>query len=251
MKILNHENGIEQIYVQKKKIYRKIINETSQDLPNFLKNIEVENKKNEFIKFSKKEEIDFFKSFEWIVDYKTIKNLKSSQLKLMFEKYANRIDELITQIKLCTEYNLKKIILQKEYNLLLYKIKDIHSIFGNSIKENILSLPLVVDSDKVKYIINYCKQKYKMELCLDPNTIILSKEDNSIFDEHDLSKDVFSLCQAIITLKEKTLDNFYFITYTSNLSPDKKRVIMNFNPINYYDYQDDKIKEKIKNNNIF
>lgn len=40
MKILNHENGIEQIYVQKKDIL-KIINETSQDLPNFLKKLKV------------------------------------------------------------------------------------------------------------------------------------------------------------------------------------------------------------------
>lgn len=257
MKILNNENEVEQIYIQVKDILK--IYQIYHKRPSFLNNIFFNNiiieDKNEkdFIKLSKKEEIDYFNQFDWIVDYKTIKNLKSNQLKLLFEQYSNMMNELINKIKSFKQDNPERKKLQLEYDLLLYKIKDTHSIFGNSINENTLPLPLVVDSNKDKYIIKYYKQKYKMELCLDPNTVILSKEDSSTFNKSDLSKDIFSLCHSIMILKEKILDNFHFTTYDYNLSTDKKRIIIHFFTKNYYDYHDTNIKEKIKElkNDIF
>lgn len=245
MKILNNENGVEQIYIQVKDISK--IYKTYYELPNFLDNIIIRDKnEQDFIKLSAKDAINYFNQFDWIVDYKTIKNLKSTQLKLLFEQYSIKMNELISKIEDFKHYNFERRKLQLEYDLLLYKIKDTHSIFGNSINENTLPLPLVVDSDKDKYIIKYCKQRYKMELCLDPNTIILSKEDSSLFNKDDLSTDIFSLCQSIMILKEKILDNFYFTSYNFNLSTDKKRIIIHFSTKNYYDYHDINIKQNIK-----
>lgn len=73
MKILNNENEVEQIYIQVKDILK--IYQIYHKRPSFLNNIFFNNiiieDKNEqdFIKLSKKEEIDYFNQFDWIVDY--------------------------------------------------------------------------------------------------------------------------------------------------------------------------------------
>ena len=83
MKII--ENG--KIYVQKNDI--ALLNETDLAIPASIyvkvygAGIVIIDNSNrfEFVEFTEKEEIEFFKSLDWIVDYNQVKNLSEEEIK--------------------------------------------------------------------------------------------------------------------------------------------------------------------------
>jgi hypothetical protein len=86
MKIFNNENGLRKVYVQMNDIMR--LNQTDETIPTsiyekFFTGIFIVDESNrmDFVEFSQPEEIEFFESMDWIVDYKQIRDLSKKGIK--------------------------------------------------------------------------------------------------------------------------------------------------------------------------
>lgn len=103
MKIFNKENDKERVYVQLNDIME--LTQTNMPIPasiidkvfggKFL--IVDDSNRDDFVEFDKKEEIDFFKSIEWITDYKKYRDLTQDELKLLIEETSKEIDDIATK----------------------------------------------------------------------------------------------------------------------------------------------------------
>ena len=103
MKIFNKENEQEKVYVHLNDIME--LTQTNMPIPasiidkvfggKFL--IVDDSNRDDFVEFDKKEEIDFFKSIEWIADYKKYRDLTQDELKLLVEETNKEIDDIATK----------------------------------------------------------------------------------------------------------------------------------------------------------
>ena len=137
MKIFNKENEKEKVYVQLNDIME--LTQTNMPIPasiidkvfggKFL--IVDDSNRDNFVEFDKKEEIDFFKSIEWITDYKKYRDLTQDELKLLVEETNKEIDDIATKYNTLSytekENNLD---LYERYNMLCLKIEDIKRIMA-------------------------------------------------------------------------------------------------------------------------
>lgn len=89
MKIFNKENGIEKVYVQEKDI--KKLWEFCSNIPNSIYANFNDEEKNGFIEYSSKEEVEFFKTVDWIIDYKKFVKLSKEDLEECMTELQNQM----------------------------------------------------------------------------------------------------------------------------------------------------------------
>ncbi len=229
MKIFNNENNIKKVYIQVEDII--MLNKLSITIPNSINTndiINTHNNKTDFIEFTNKNEIDFFKSIDWIIDYKRIRNLSNKNLKKEKQKILDEISNITNKLN-STIPNKSKILITK-YELLNYKLKHFKEILFAKEGLQQLPLPLVPDSDGL-------------------NKLLLFKKDGTELSPNDrIPTDFVQSGLSIATTERKKNDNYFIENYTLNnyLSKDKKYLIIEFKIKNYEKDNTKKEKNGIK-----
>ena len=125
MKIFHKEEGKEVVYVNLKditylydKIEIKMPNSIFRKVP---PQVIVKKEKNQFlfVRFDKKEEVEFFKKYDFIVDYANYKNLTIEEIR---KKWAKTLELAENLTKIWNEIPLKK---RKKNGCILKEIEDL------------------------------------------------------------------------------------------------------------------------------
>ena len=233
MKIFYTENGKEKVYIQ----VSDFITFTKVDRPIpasiYYKAMEYKfdsnDDKYDFIEYDKKEEIDFFKNFDYIVDYKEVKNKTIKELQNLAKianDEANEIADLWNELT-PEEKNLNKGFINK-YGLLRHKVQDYAFVLWNKQRHIKLNMPIVPDSDSILIMENE-KDNSIIKTSLEPNILLYYKNDGSELNEDDLNESCIETAietQALIN----TQNNEFFKNYKINkkLSENKKYYIIEF-----------------------
>lgn len=102
--------------------------------------------KNEFIKFDKDNEIEFFKNLDWIVDYQVLKNLTDEEIYSMGQDILNEKNRIARQFNLLSPVERKKnISMVNECELLDYKLYSIRDILWFNQGHIYIKLPKGID----------------------------------------------------------------------------------------------------------
>lgn len=192
MKIINKENGIEKVYVQLNDIMELI--QTNKPIPasiiDNLFGIEMpiidESNRDDFVKFEKKEEVDFFKSIEWIVDYKKYRNISKEDLKTLIKETTKEINNIANEynnLSFSEKENQKE--LYDRYNMLSLKNEAIKKIYFMKTGEYKLDFPLVPDSDGFSLSCDDQDNPYKLSISLDPSIYLLYRTDGKKLNDKE------------------------------------------------------------------
>ena len=125
MKIFHKEEGKEVVYVNLKDItylYDKIeIKMPNSIFRKVTPQVIVKKEKNQFlfVRFDKKEEVEFFKKYDFIVDYANYKNLTIEEI---IKKWAKTLELAENLTKIWNEIPLKK---RKKNGCILKEIEDL------------------------------------------------------------------------------------------------------------------------------
>lgn len=182
MKIFNKENGIEKVYVQEKDI--KKLWEFCSNIPNSIYANFNDEEKNGFIEYSSKEEVEFFKTVDWIIDYKKFVKLSKEDLEECMTELQNQM-KILQENKNKAKPSIEKEWIRQEYNSLDHKLQDIKTI--NLMKENKgpFDLPIVPDSDGFSLECDNEDLPYKLSVSLDPNIYLLYRTDGKKLSEEE------------------------------------------------------------------
>lgn len=248
MKIFNKENNKERVYVQLSDIMELI--QSNNPIPasiidkvfggKFL--IVDDSNKDDFVEFDKKEEIDYFKSIEWITDYKKYRDLTQDELKLLIEETNKEIDDIATKYNTLSytekENNLD---LYERYNMLCLKIEDIKKIYLLKSGEYQLTFPLVPDSDGFSLGCDDQEIPYKISASLDPQKYLLYREDGKELHNDDCIPSNFIQNGLMIAFMEKeNIPQMGEFELSFNFSEDNKYFVVNLKELEEKIYKETK-----------
>lgn len=247
MKIFNKEQDKEKVYVQLNDIMELI--QSNKPIPASIIDklfgqemliVDDENR-DDFVEFDKKEEINFFKKQDWIVDYKKYRDLSPEDLKLLMEDTVKRLDEITIEYnKITNDDKSKRAKLYDEYGLLDYKIGGMQQIMRIKKGEYNPPFPIVPDSDGFSLGCDDEKNPYKLCISLDPNKYLLYRTDDVKLDENTCVPENFiqtGLCLAFMERKDIPSSGDGEISF--DFSSDNKYLII-----------DTKLKEHVEDKEI-
>lgn len=246
MKIFNKENGVEKVYVQKNDLV--MILHSEDKLPaSICDNIFADgifvvdgDNGNEFIEFSDKDSLKFFRSLDYVVDFKELSKLSKEELEEKFKEVAKeRYENAKEYEKLAEKGDLRGALVAKE-NHLAHKMGDIQALYFNKIGENNIDFPVVPDSDGFSFVGDE-NFEYIIKSGLNPRQILLYRKDGKeLQDDESIPLDFVNTGMAI-AIMEKSIENVFVGDYSTErkLSEDRKYLITNI-----------VIKEKKDNNYI-
>jgi len=84
--------------------------------------------KNDFVKFVAKEDIEFLKNLEWIVDYNELKDLTIEQLTELIEEVVNQMNGIADTINELNKEKKPGGLLHYQWNLLKAKMHSLEDI---------------------------------------------------------------------------------------------------------------------------
>lgn len=244
MKILNIENGIEKIYVQLNDI--AMLNYISHPIPpsiskkvfekfnNSTKSIIVNNSNRmNFLEFTDQTEINFFKSLDWIIDYKEIRNLTEKEIIKNGQKLAEEIKNnaiIYNNLSLEERKNNKNMIIK--HQLLNYKMRYLTEIIWLKQGKKQMPFPLAIDSDGFTFS-ESANPLYEIKSCLEPNKLLLYRKDGFPLSVQDLiPENIFQTAMTEALINEQK--NFFGIFETSRtLSKDHQYLIAEVKIENY------------------
>ena len=154
MKIFNKEDEKEKVYVQLNDIMELI--DTDMSIPASIVDavfgtkmlIVDDSNREDFVEFDKKEEVEFFKSIDWIVDYKKYRDLSKEELETLIEDIVSELGVIANKYNsLSIEEKKANVELCEKYRLLYYKLGEIKQILYMKSGDYNSKLPVVPDSD--------------------------------------------------------------------------------------------------------
>ncbi len=256
MKIFNRDNGIDKVYVQVSDFttFQKVDKPIPAGI--YLKAMNYKFQSNDdkynFIEYTKPEEIEFFRNFEYIVDYKEVKDKTITELQRLAKvanDEANEIADLWNELT-PEEKKLNPNFIKK-YTLLHHKIQDYAFVLWNKQRHIKLNMPLVPDSD-AHFIVedNNNAEPLLCQASIEPNTLLVYKENGHTISEDEINN--FALLGGAIEWQAdiNKNDNEYFRNYhiTKKLSEDKKLYIIEFvQP----EYTEDLVKKPHDNTKVY
>lgn len=240
MKVFNVENGKEKVYVQVEdfatftrvgypipaSIYAKAMD---------IRFVTNDNRYN-FVVYDTDEELDFFRNFEWIIDYKELRDKTGDEMRAIAKldnDEANDIADLWNT--LTPEEKRMNVTAADRYALLHHRIKSYGQILWNKQANIHLNFPLVPDSD------GFCLEsedgQFKIESGLDPRTLLLSKTDDMPLSEKDVLDIDFIDRGLAMALGNIHNTNEYFGTFdtTRTISDDRNYLIIQIRNAVYVD----------------
>jgi hypothetical protein len=147
------------VYVQKKDIY--FLKQSNLIIPSsiFMKILrkkitlidDIEKSKNDFVKFTNLEEIEFFSGIDWMIDYYEFKDLLEDEIIELEQVILGEMEEIADKFNAMTE-NKKKdnINMFFQFKLLDFKINSLREILDFKKGSIFIRLP-----SKVEYPISY------------------------------------------------------------------------------------------------
>lgn len=233
MKIFNIENGVKKVYVQINDIVMlDYINLEVPDLKlkeTFTSVVSTDSGM-EFLEFTKPDEIEFFKSLDWIIDYKQIRDLTIYEIKEKINEVSNSFNP---------DFGVEKI------RLLKYKMKYLLEML--SIKQGKIKIPfpIVPDSDGFSFTSDDCE--YEISSSLDPNKLLLFRKDGKKLSNEDKIPQGFMQAGMSIAIMKRTYKNEVFIDYemSNSFTCDNKYLVTEFKAKSY-DNDDLKKNNKLK-----
>ena len=119
-----------------------------------------EDNKYEFFKFQEKEEIEYFKNLDWIIDYNEIKDLSEENIKKWIKNIEKNIQTIATEFNSMTKEERKgnrKTV--AEYDLLEFKLDSLRELFW--FKQGYLPMEL---PENIDYTKDYVQEKERKKL---------------------------------------------------------------------------------------
>ena len=251
MKIFNTENNINKVYVHPHDLCK--IFDSDIKVPNsiFMKffnenvvydfNSIFDNNNLEFIEFDTKEELEFFESLDWIVDYKEFIKLSENEIKDKMNNISIEIDEITDKYNSMSEIEKEKNIkLYKKADLLSFKFKSINEILLFKQNKKEFNLPLVPDSDGFSFVgDNSCK--YEIRASLYPNKNLLFRKDGKPLSDHEqipISFVQMGMSIAMLESNDKVAGDY---TMSRFITDDRMYLVTSFD---FKNYLEEEIKEE-------
>lgn len=240
MKIFNTENGVQKVYVQIDDIMMlKKIEESTLDPISDVNN----NNKMDFIEFTKPNEIKYFKSLDWIVDYKQVRQLSEEEYRIKSKELSTEIHDICNKLHDMSnndKNNDRSLLIR--YELLKHKIKAFNEI--QLIKQGRLqiSFPIVPDSDGFSFNSNdSCA--YEIRDSLDPNKLLLFKKyGNKLSDSDRVPESFVQTGMAIAVMTRYPKDTFIgSYQMTRYITEDNQYLVTEFK---VESYEKDTVEQK-------
>ena len=185
MKIFNGDNDNKRVYVQIKDLTMlKYANTNiSNDVFEAIYDANDTNQdENDFVMFDKLEDINFFKSMDFIVDYKVFKDLSIEEIQNQKTIITNEMTNIVNKLDLKDKTNNKTLL--DKYELLKYKLDSINDIILNKSGIKDIPFPLVVDTDS--FIFNGDDRcEYTIRGSLDQNKALIYRKDGRTLRKND------------------------------------------------------------------
>ncbi len=245
MKIFNKENGLEKVYVQYSDLLllynlNTIIPDTIYDKV-YSDNFKVDDSNRfDFVEFNRKEEIDFFKNIDWILDYNSLNRKTPYELNRYYVNSINDISDYIHS----TEY-INNDDFNYQYDILNHKALSIKDFYFTKFGSLEMTFPQVPNYDKV-IIDDTVNTGQIITEGFIPNTIVIYKANGDSFVGSD---NVYTkLINTAIEMKTKKDPDYYkdAFNYTSHfsLSDDCKFLIVKYRNRKYLSNDDLLLKKK-------
>ena len=192
MKVFNEENGKEKVYVQLNDIM--VLTNTNKPIPASIIDkvfgremlIVDDDNRDDFIEFEDPKEIEFFRSIDWIIDYKKYRNLSEEELKLLIKENIKEANEIATKYNsLSHEEKERNINLYERYNTLSLQNEDINKVYLMKAGKYQPIFPVVPDSNGFSLGCDDPNLPYKFSASLDPNKYLLYRTDEKEIHEND------------------------------------------------------------------
>lgn len=241
MKIFNIENGKEKVYVQKEEI--DILSQVDIEMPLSIIFGEYDEKSDpkSFIEFSSPAEVNFFKKADWIMDYKSMRDMSYSELLDVLQQTIIEINSLMTKVPTAKEnglkdhpsaYNQYKLLWTKKNNLLsfmAYKSQK-NEYMNNPIKIN---FPVVPDSEPE--IFNDEDTEYVIQSSVEQNKILVFRKDGESISKKSLLpyRTINEALTDMVVNMELDNDENDYVYQSTDLSHDKKYLIIGINTAIY------------------
>lgn len=238
MKIFNKENGKEKVYVQMNDLM--MLNQSDMPIPasifeKVFSGIVIVDDSNrmDFVEFNEPREIEFFKSIDWIVDYKELRKLSDDELEEKAQKTAQELNAVAEKYNSMSvdERNHNQDLLMK-HELLNYKIQYYGEIYNLKKGNKTMPIPDVPDSDGFSFLTDdeYCK--YDIRASLDNKKLLLYRKDGKeITREEEVPYNYITTAISLFLLEKKDKDEIGEsgeIDRENYLSKDNKYVVMDF-----------------------
>lgn len=191
MKIFNVENDKEKVYVQMNDLAML----TRMDIPipasifeKVFSDVVIidDTNRNDFVEFTEPDDIDFFNSLEWILDYKllssrlTEQELKEKQQEILND--MNDIAEKYNSIPDNEKVNYQELV--QKHELLGYKMYSISQMLG--IRQGNIQIPFPIVPDSAGFSCTGDDEfKYEIRASLDPNKLLLFRRDGKKLSDED------------------------------------------------------------------
>lgn len=240
MKIFNIENGVKKVYVQMNDII--MLNHTAASIPasifeKVFSDVVIVDDSNrmDFVEFTKPNEIKFFESLDWIVDYKKVRDFKEEEIKEKGQEIANEMNRIAEKYNSMNDKQKEKNqSLMLKHELLKYKMNSLAEILWVKQGHITMPFPIVPDSDGFSFVGNdQCE--HEIRASLDPNKILLYRKDGKKLSKDEKIPRGFVQMGISIALMEKGKTNEFFGNYemSNSLSEDSQYFITEFKVRSY------------------
>ncbi len=249
MKIFNRENDEDKVYVQKEDL--AMLSSVDKTMPKSIKeyiNKEPINEYNgkEFVEFTDPNELRFFASKAWIIDYDKYIGAGDYYLEKVREEFIAKKDTLLEKYNSLTDKDEKqKKDVSIEHNLMTYKIRGLDEILKMREGNSEVKVPLVPNGYKSAFAGND-SIPYEMRQAIDPNLILLYRKDGKPLSMNEQIPLNFLQMGMSIAMLDRESNGFVAGDYevTRRMSPDNKYFITEYKLQKYI--EDEQVKEKSK-----
>ncbi len=246
MKIFNVENGTKKVYVQMNDIMMLIHSDISLPttiIKKVFNDIVIVDDSNrmDFIEFTQLNEVEYFESLDWIVDYKQIRYLSDEEIIKIGQSISNEMNEIANRFNSMTEDEIiNNQSLVQRHKLLDYKIKSLAEILWVKQGHIQIPFPVVNDSDGFSFV-GDDKCEYKIGASLDPNKILLFRKDGKKLSIDDKIPQGFIQMGMSIAMMERNKNNMFSKEYemSNSLSEDSMYFITEFKLKSYDNNQEE------------
>lgn len=234
MKILNVENGEEKMYVQLKDIGFLLHSDINVPKSIYLAVLDDpkplnEHKSSDYYTFTEKEDIDFLKNVDAIIDYKELRNQEPAELDMLINDINAQIVDIEEAIDTLTPEQRASGSRAQVYRIerLAFKKRAIRELIEYKLGNAKLEFPLVPDSDGFSLMGD---SDYQISQSIDPNKILLYRKDGkSMTPDEKIPRGMIQMGLSIVMVEKKdrgALESDF--DFKTTLSSDSKYFVTEF-----------------------
>ena len=235
MKIFNKENGKEKVYVQMEDIMLLMHYDLNAGIPasifdKLFRNGYVfvdDRNRFEFVSFEDKNEIDFFRSIDWIVDYKEYRTRSFDEMVQAGEDIRNEMAQIANRYNAMDEIDRKNNQgLRTKFELLEEKFKFLPQIVFINQGHVTMPFPNVIDSDGFDCGSN---EEFEIKSSIDPNKIIITRKDGQNINKGSINRNLLKNILANVSVGMAFREEYCEIMKTKQaISEDGKSITIEF-----------------------